>query len=548
MASLLPLADTLGAQRAAHLIRRASYHYTPARVDSYANMSAAQAVDDLFSASTPTLNEPIDPSTGQHFINSGVEPGSGSSNLRDYITGWWIHEASLDASIAHKMQFFLHSIFVISFDSMDQYRSVFDYLALLKQYATGNYRVLAKKMTLDNAMLRYLNGDDNTKFNPNENYAREFLELFTIGKGPQLGPGDYTNYTEDDVQEAAKLLTGWIDLNRPMNPDPETIDPDTGLMTGQPDIDRHNTEDKTFSSAFGNEVITGATTVEDMDRELDDFVQMIFDQDETARTICRRLYRFFVSAKITSEIENDIIEPLSATLRTNDYNLEVTLKQLLKSQHFFDADDGNDQDEVIGSLIKSPLEMLCQVINVFQINIVSPNVNPYEHYHQFYKISVMETMFAKAGMSIFEPDTVAGYPAYYQEPGYHRNWLDSSTIIARYKMGEMFVTGKRVINYGDLGGNIKLDVVDFVENSGLIPNPSDAESIVDILTQYLFAYPVSAPRKEFFYNEVFLDELSPINWYFEWLNYKNTGMQTSVKIALENLITNLLFSQEFQLM
>ena len=548
MASLQPMTGTVGLQFAAHLLRRTTYKYTPSRVDSLSTMTFADAVDSLFVIPPLVYGEPIDYTTGQHYINTGVEPQNYTGALRDYIAGWWIHEAFNDSSISHKMQFFLHSIFVISFDGIGQYRSCFDYLELLRHYAIGSYKTLALKVTLDNAMLVYLNGDDNTKNNPNENYAREFLELFTIGKGPQIGPGNYTNYTEDDILVAARLLTGWKDVDRPLPPDPAYIDMDTGLMSGYPDFNAHDLTDKTFSSSFSNQTITGAVDEADMYRELSDYVQMIFNQDETARTICRRLYRFFVNAKINSEIENDIIEPLAATLRTNDYNLEIVLKQLLNSQHFYDQDDNEGANETIGSLMKSPLELLGHAINVFDISIPSPGTNSFEHYHEFYKKSVMDTMFQKAGLNIFEPESVAGYPAYYQEPGYHRNWLDASTIISRYKIGEMFMTGKRILSSGNLGGNIQLDIVDFIGNSGLIPDPTNAESIVDILASYLLAYPLSIERKNYLLNEVLLDELSPINWYFEWLNYQNSGDATNVRIPLENLVNAFLFSQEFQLM
>ena len=85
----------------------------------------------------------------------------------------------------------------------------YDYLRLLNFYALGNIKTFAKKITLDNAMLRYLDNTENNATNPNENYAREFLELFTILKGPQVSDENYTNYTEIDIQQAAKVFTGF---------------------------------------------------------------------------------------------------------------------------------------------------------------------------------------------------------------------------------------------------------------------------------------------------------------------------------------------------
>jgi len=547
MASLLPMTGTLGTRLAAHLLRRGSYLVNKARIDQFASMTADAAVDALFAPAPNIIAEPIDYQTGQPWINSGMDPYSDNDRLLHYIAGWWIHEAINNPSIEYKIMFFLHSNFVISTEEFYPNRPFFDYLALLKFYAKGSFKTLSKKMTLDNVMLRYLNGESNTNTNPNENYGREFLELFTIGKGEQVGPDDYTNYTEADVATAAQLLTGFKVSDRPINPSLEDIDPDTGIVKGWAAYYDHDSTDKQFSSAFGDLLITGAVDEVDMYRELDDFVTMVFDQDATAVTICRKLYRYFVSSNITAEIETDIITPLAQTLRTNDYNLEITIKQLLKSQHFYDADDSNNSDEIIGGIMKSPLEMFAHTVNMFHIDILPPQTNPYEHYDQWYRMSVIFDMLGKSGMNIFRPLNVAGYPAYYQEPQYHRNWLDSSTILARYSLGEMLVTGDRVLSYGDLGGNIQVDMVDFVSN-GFVSDPTNADAIVDEITECVFPEVVIAERRTFFLDEVLLGNLDAENWAFEWLTYQNTGEATGVRMQLNALFKALVYSREFQLM
>lgn len=103
---------------------------------------------------------------------------------------------------------FWHNHFVIHED-LDYRRIGFLYIITLQENALGNFRELSKKMTTDPAMLIYLNNEKNTKLAPNENYARELFELFTIGKGDLVGPGDYSNYTEEDIRSAARVLTGW---------------------------------------------------------------------------------------------------------------------------------------------------------------------------------------------------------------------------------------------------------------------------------------------------------------------------------------------------
>jgi uncharacterized protein (DUF1800 family) len=546
MASLQPMTGTLGTRLAAHLLRRGSYYINKARIDQFAAMSPSQAVDALFTAAPLIISEPIDPETGQPWINSGVEPASDVHDLLQSIGGWWIHEAINDPSIVSKIMLFLHANFVISTEEFYPSRPFFDYLSLLRFYAKGSYKDLSKKMTLDNVMLYYLNGDINTNSEPNENYAREYLELFTIGKGPQLGPDDYTNYTEADVAEAAKLLTGFKISDRTLPPNPDDIDPDTGITRGYAYYDDHDSTDKQFSGAFGNMVIAGAVDEDDMFRELNDFVNMVFAQNATAITICRKLYRYFVSSNITTEIESDIIEPLAQTMRTNNYSLEITLKQLLKSQHFYDADDSDNSNEIIGGLLKSPLELLAHTINFFNINVLGPNDNPYEHYYEWYHITVIEDILDKSGMKLFRPLNVAGYPAYYQEPLFHRNWIDSSTILARYSLGEMFVTGMRTLSYGALGGNIQVNMVDFI--SGIISDPFVGSNIVDELTPYLFPENAIPERRTYFLDQTLLGNLSQNNWYFEWLTYQNTGNATSVRMKLNDFFKAIVYSREFQLM
>ena len=102
---------------------------------------------------------------------------------------------------------------------------------------------MAKKITFDNAMLYYLDNTTNNKNNPNENYAREFLELFTIQKGPQIAEGNYTNYTEQDIQQAAKIFSGIK-----VKPLRDTIDPETGIPCGYVNVSQHDINSKTFSS------------------------------------------------------------------------------------------------------------------------------------------------------------------------------------------------------------------------------------------------------------------------------------------------------------
>ena len=120
-------------------------------------------------------------------------------------------------------------------------------------------------------MLRFLNGNTNTKQSPNENYARELLELFTIGRGPQVAEGDYTNYTEDDVVELAKALTGWKFKKL-----------DTGETVSYFRKGQHDPTDKQLSHRFDNQIIQNGG-----ENEYKTVVDIILNKKEVAKYICR---------------------------------------------------------------------------------------------------------------------------------------------------------------------------------------------------------------------------------------------------------------------
>jgi len=339
MASLNPYNGVLGRKKAAHLLRRATFNPSKTNVDDFSAKTAEQAVSDLLNLDPLTLPEPYDPETQDHWINLGaVPPITSDFYLGYYVLGWWCDEARKDNSIGHKLEMFLHT--VMPCDRNDNNVFVFDHWALLRFYAqTGDVKTLSRKMILDNRMLLYLDNTLNSAGAVNENYSREYLELHTIQKGPEDGPGSYTNYTELDVQVAARLLTGWR-----KNWDRNNLDADTGIYRGYANVNAHDQDDKTFSDKFDNLTIVGRNTAAGMEEELDEFVDMIFSKQACALNMIRRLYRFFVSPDITQEIEDDIIGPLAEGLKYTDsadpdhYNLLTALSTLLKSDGSFLTD------------------------------------------------------------------------------------------------------------------------------------------------------------------------------------------------------------------
>ncbi|MDX2281883.1 MAG: DUF1800 family protein [Saprospiraceae bacterium] len=548
MASLNPLQGNLGQRRAAHLLRRTSFRYTKSKVDQLATMSATDAVASLLSFSAPQLNQPIYDNTATPTVESttwinppGLPLPDQEFRLQYRVTAWWLNEALHEPGIGYKMIFFYHQYLAVTNLTIDNVK-FFDYLSLLRWGALGNFKKLATKMIIDNTMLRYLSNNLNSKTNPNENFAREFLELFTIGKGPQAGPGDYTNYTEDDVIQAAKVLTGFQTRTQR-----DQVDPETSIPRGTVTFSRHDTSNKTFSHRFQNKVITGATTSAAFWTEINAFVDMVFNQDETARNWCRRIYRYFVHPNITPEIENEIIVPLANQLKSGGYEVLPVLQKLLASQHFYDADDSDNANEIIGGIIKSPLELVLQALSFFNITIPNPVTQNNDHYITFWTSGVSERMLGYANMLLFYPPDVAGYPAYHQQPDYNRQWFNSSSIIARYKLPQMLLTGKRVLGSSPNSSiGIKLNIAPWVKNSGVISDPSDPFVLVHELISYLLPEQIDTDRFDYFYFKIFLDDLPPADWTYEWQNYLSTNNETEVKIALERLIYHIMYSPEYQ--
>ena len=563
MPSLNPSTAILGHRKAKHLLRRSCFHYNKATLDYFATLTPTQAVDEL--AQEPSLfwEHPYDwkpdNNTGisdDFWIHTpGTTPAdypNGQFRKRAIVSSWWWYNAIKQNSLKHKLVFFLHTTFTISKDNGAGYSSHFyDYLQLLDFYAFGNLKTLAQKITFDNSMLLFLDNTTNNKNNPNENYAREFLELFTILKGPQAGEGDYTNYTEGDIQETAKIFSGIkIQALR------DNIDPDTGIPTGYINVSQHNTDAKTFSSAFNNTTISGGNTEADIYNEVEAYVDMVFAQPETAKAYCRKLYRFFVKSEWSQDVEDDIILPLANQLITSNFSLLDVSKTLLSSQHFFDEDDADSTDQIFGSIVKNPLQHLSEMIRLLDIKLPNPEASytpsPVSYtedqvnFFKFYFNFCYFAYFPGTGINPFSPDSVAGYPGDYQTPSFDRSWFSSNTIISRYKLIESFISGKNKINAPFTNIWAQFDAVSFVENSNVFSLPSDAHTLVNDVAELLYCESIDEARIQYFMSV--LNDLSPSYWNTAWFQYLQTGDDVQVRIRLEALFNKMLNAAEFQLM
>jgi len=565
---LVPRAGNLGVKLAAALIRRTSYRFTKAKVDQLKDLDATAAVDDLFGADSPApyIDRP------RNFEESDMdwiplETNSQETLRRQYTSIWWFQNALLDDSANHKTAYFLHTIFATTHvntvitNNLNKHvsRYLFDQLAVLA-WLTGENRTLkeaAFKMTRDNWMLCFLDnrqnsGAGNNITNLNENYAREFLELFTIGIANLAGQD---NYLESDITEAAKVFSGYI--CEPIRTDSQTDD-DHGQYIGTATPSRHWTGDKTFSTLFtGTNVVTGSSnpTAEDIEDEINQFIDIVFAQRATAENYATKIYRFYVSNNIDATAEQ-VIQELADDLEANDYAYIQTIKLLLSSDYFYSvcaADYGG------GNLLKSPLEILAESMSFFGTNLpeitdVNDVTQMEYHFRKFGTIYMYNDLGENASQKLFGPPNVAGHPAYHQPPMYDKNWYSPGSLAARYDIGSKLVKFNTKIY-------TEIDTLAYVHDlllEGI--EVWNANTLTDLFLEYLSPIEISTQRRDFI-KKLFTFTDSPggdINWHQEWVHY-NGGIdyfgdpvtgdndEDRVRPHLDALVISILSSQEFQL-
>ena len=577
---------TLGIKRAAHLLRRATFGATKQQIDTFAGYTPATAINILFRQILPDPVLPIDPETGAEWVLTGTtDANSGDGDLQNFFKQWFIGQMlstgvapslSLPYSAREKIVFFLHTHFTAIQDKIDDSRALyfqnqlFRFFALdaLNANALINFKELTKKVSVDNAMLILLDGVLNVKGSPNENYGRELLELYAIGRGlegylpPTAGPGDYGVYTEDDVQAAAKVLSGWDFDDTFSNIDPDTLLP-RGVVKGSPtNAGSHDNDPKGFSTRLGSQTIQADATLLNGGNptelsaydEIDQLVELLYAQTETRLNICRKIYRFFVfgphKQNDLKSIDDTIIAEMANTFLANGYKLQPVIENLLRSQHFYEAGAGFGDDN-FGAIIKSPLDLVTGAIRFFNISIPTMS-NP----TQFYSFmgDVLSTI-DEQGMSFYRPFDVSGYDAYCQYPVYHRSWISVNYLTRRYD----FI--RKVVNPSD-PLQIKVQVLDFITATFSNAVIADARSLVIELAKYILPVTdnltfdtnaddnsgLTAERLNYFL-KAFLSDIYPAgteetNWTSNWNS--QTNMDT-VRGQLENLFNAMMQSPEYQL-
>ena len=266
----------------------------------------------------------------------------GIRNLNVY----WLHEmVNSSAQLREKMAFFWHGHFACRNLNIFFQQGLLD---VIRRNALGNFGTLLKEVSKNAAMLNFLNNQQNRKDHPNENFAREVMELFTLGRG---------NYTENDVKEAARAFTGWS----------ATLKGEYIFRKGQHD--------------FGSKTVLGKTGNFDGEEVLD----ILLQQKQTAKFITQKLYKFLVN----EQVDNAKVEWLADRFYKNEYDISKLLEDIFTSDWFY-------EEKNIGAKIKSPVELIAGIQRMLPM--------------KFEQDEVLLLIQRSLGQLLFYPPNVAGWP------------------------------------------------------------------------------------------------------------------------------------------
>ncbi len=411
-------------RRAMHLFRRLGFGATPAELEAALSQNPSNLVDALIDAAIALPTSP-EPEWAFWTIN---EYGGNVQTAIDQVFAWrrrWLQEM-LTNGFREKLALFWHNHFVTRLDTYNCPSWMYQYHKLLQQYALGNFKDFVYEMGKTPAMLVFLNGVQNTRFSANENYARELYELFTLGRD--------NGYTQQDIVETARALTGWNGITQetlcgPINFVPTLFDPGQKTIFGR-------------TGAWG----------------YDDVHNILFEErgNLVAEHICRKLYEAFVSP----EIDENIVTQLAGIFISNDFEIEPVLRALFKSEHFFD-------DANIGILVKSPIESVVSFLKEGNFQIQGTNE----------ELDGIIYLAAQLGQEMFNPVDVAGWQG-------NREWINSNTLTGRWQ-ALRFVIFTLFQNYAEQLRNFAIELSD---------NSNDADFITELISNHLLPNGMQFPE------------------------------------------------------
>jgi len=362
-----------------HVFRRLGFGASQTEVDAALTLSPEDFIDNLVDTAF-NLPTTTTPPWGYWSFNDFTDYNTENDQ---YKNEWRIQTGNdiINDGLRGRLAYFWMNHFVTETEVYDHCAYMFQYYNTIQSHSLGNFRDFTRAMGTNSAMLLYLNGFENTNFNPNENYARELFELFTLGEG--------NGYTQEDILETARALTGynhWDDYGAVIYFNISTFDNGTKTIFGQ-------------TGEWG----------------YDDVIDILFQErsNEIAFYICEKIYRFFVSPTVDTTIEQEIIQPLANMLIANDFELVPMLKLLLKSEHFFD-------ERALGVVIKSPTDVIFNFVKETGF---------------YYDNTLMEAFIyyaALMGQEMYDPLDVSGWQR-------DETWINASTLTGRWVLLELYL-------------------------------------------------------------------------------------------------------------
>ncbi len=349
----------IGADGARHLLARTGFGPTEAGIRAYAPLDRDAAIAKVLATSrtTPVTAPPADLLSDAPLRppRQDATPDERKAFLREQVRegvelrGWWMGEMlATDSPLTERMTLFWHNHFVSSQQKVRVARLMFRQNATLRANALGDFGALLHAASKDAAMLVYLDGVRNRRGAPNENFAREVMELFTLGEG---------RYTEQDVKEAARAFSGW------------SLERETGRFVFRRAL--HDPGEKTVLGRTGR-------------FDGDDVLDLLLARPETAEFVVAKLWREFVSP----EPDEREVKRIAADFRRSGYRIKVALAGVFSTDAFWAADNR-------GALVKSPVDLV--VGTLVTLEVAPADATPFA------------LAIAGMGQNLFSPPNVKGW-------------------------------------------------------------------------------------------------------------------------------------------
>lgn len=425
---------------ARHILSRTLFGYTRSEIDFALSKTLDDFVDNYLMKDEPVSSTPNYLGTEWVTMPHNTANSANYTNWRYSLIWWWLDlMVKQGYSFREKMVWFWSNHFVTEYSVVQIPQLIYIQNKLFRQYAFGNIIELTKKTTIDPAMLIYLNGNLSTKTAPNENYARELMELFTLGIG---------NYTEDDIKQAARALTGW-QINYTS-------------LTSSLTTSRYDSGVKTIFGKTGSYDVNG-------------LIDLLFTEKAipASEYICTKLYKEFIHY----EPNETFVKQLADVMRVNNFNLMPVISTLLKSE-FFHSED------IRGAKIKSPIEFLVGLIK--QYGIVYDND----------LLNNIRSKSASLEQEVLNPPDVRGWEG-------QRKWINTTTLPLRNNYSNSFLTGIKIGTK-----TFKIDSLTFART---FASSENAIQFVEDVTKVLVPYKISQSRKDFLLTTM-LDGTAVSNW------------------------------------